>query len=439
MRRNIYNSLIEWKNRKGHKPLVLLGARQVGKTWILNEFGENEYENIAYLNCDRNIRLKEAFFDYDTDRLIRSFSALSGITIQPKTTLIILDEIQEIPEAMTSLKYFCENAPDYDIVVAGSLLGLSIHTGTGYPVGKVEELTLYPMTFSEFMDACGENDLQEYVQYAHYDELRILKDKLIDLLRQYYYVGGMPEVVKNFVENKDLSQVRKIQNQILKDYKKDFSKHIPRIQLSKVNEIWASIPSQLAKENKKFIYGKIKTGARAREYEDAIQWLIDAGVILKVYRINKVEMPIGFYIDINSFKLFVSDLGLLGAMTNAPADRILVGNGAFIEYKGAFTEQYVAQTLFAEDVKPYYFTNEKSTLETDFVVQLDEVYPIEVKAEENLRSKSLKSVVNSGKELTGCRFSMADYREQDWMVNIPLYAIEKWIKEKNEQANRKYN
>lgn len=432
MRRNVYDSLLEWKNRTGHKPLVLLGARQVGKTWVLNEFGENEYKNVAYLNCDRNNQLKESFFDYDTDRLIRSFSALSGTIIQPKSTLIILDEIQEIPEAITSLKYFCENAPEYDIIVAGSLLGLSVHTGTGYPVGKVEELTLYPMTFTEFLDACGEGELLKFMESASYDELKILRVKLIDLLRQYYYVGGMPEVVKNYIETKNLKQVRKIQNQILKDYKKDFSKHIPRTQLSKVCEVWDSIPSQLAKENKKFVYGKIRAGARAREYEDAIQWLVDAGVVLKVQRISKVEMPVGFYVDLNSFKLFIADLGLLGAMAGAPAEQVLVGNSAFIEYKGAFTEQYVAQMLFATGVKPYYYTNEKSTLEIDFVVQLDKVYPIEVKAEENLRSKSLKSVVDRGKDLTGWRFSMADYREQDWMLNIPLYAVEEWIKDRIE-------
>lgn len=271
-------------------------------------------------------------------------------------------------------------------------------------------------------------ELLKFIEQSNFEELSVLKEKFIDLLRQYYYVGGMPEVVKKYLEFRDLKQVRKIQNQILKDYKKDFSKHIPRNQLSKVNLVWDSIPSQLAKENKKFIYGKIRTGARAKEYEDAIQWLVDAGVVLKVQRINKVESPVGFYVDLNSFKLFVADLGLLGAMTGTPADKVLIGNNAFVEYKGAFTEQYVAQTLFATGVKPYYYTNEKSTLEVDFVIQLDNVYPIEVKAEENLRSKSLKSVVEKGKDLTGWRFSMADYREQEWMLNISLYAIEKWIK-----------
>lgn len=433
MERNIYNSLLEWKNRKNHKPLVLLGARQVGKTWILKEFGNKEYENVAYINCDKNLQLENAFIDYDTDRLLRIFSALSGTSIIPKRSLIFIDEIQEIPEAITSLKYFSENAPEYDIVVAGSLLGFSTHSGTGYPVGKVEELTLYPLTFSEFLLACGETELLKLLQESRWNDLVVLKQKYIDLLREYYYVGGMPEVVKQYIETKDLKNVRKIQRQILSDYRNDFSKHIPKSQVSKVYAVWDSIPSQLAKENKKFIYGKIRSGARARDYEDAIQWLVNAGVVLKIFRTNRAKMPMKFYIDLSAFKLFICDLGLLGAMVDIPADKVLVNNNAFAEYKGAFTEQYVAQTLVATGEKPMYYTNEKSTLEIDFLVQQDNVYPIEVKAEDNLRSKSLRSIATKEKGLIGWRFSMADYRNQEWMLNIPLYAIEEWIKNNGER------
>ena len=427
MERNIYKNLIEWKQRKDHKPLVLLGARQVGKTWILKEFGKAEYTNFVYINCDKNEKLHNAFYDFDTDRLLRIFAAISGTSITPQNTLIFIDEIQEIPAAITSLKYFAEDAPEYDIVVAGSLLGLSSHVGTGYPVGKVEELTLYPLSFHEFLQACGEENLVEYMGYHYWNDMRILNYKYIDLLRQYYFVGGMPSVVSKYAESRDLKQVRRIQRQILKDYDKDFSKHVPQKLLPKVHLIWKSIPSQLAKENKKFIYGNIKTGARARDFEDAIQWLVEAGLVHKIQRVNDIKMPLNFYVDWGSFKLFVSDLGLLGAMVDAPADQVLIDNNAFIEYKGAFTEQFVAQTLVATGVLPHYYTNDKSTLEVDFVAQMDKVYPIEVKAEKNLRAKSLKSVVSKGDDLIGWRFSMADYEEQDWVINVPLYAVEEWM------------
>ena len=437
MKRAIYRDLLKWKNDPDKKPLILFGARQVGKTWILKEFGKNEYENLVYINCDNNKVMMDAFEDYDTERIIRAMVAYSGCNIKPGKTLIFLDEIQEIPNALTSLKYFQENAPEYHIVVAGSLLGIGIHEGTGFPVGKVDELRLYPMSFQEFLIAMGEDNLCEYMESQKFQDISILRQKLTELLRQYYFVGGMPEIVASYIKDKDTIKVRKIQKKILNNYKEDFSKHVPKDQISKVNLVWESIPSQLAKENKKYLYGALKKGSRAKEYENAIQWLIDAGLVYKVNRVNKIELPLNFYEDKSAFKLFACDLGLLGAMAEAPAKEILIGDNGFKEYKGAFTEQYVAQTLITEQITPKYYTKDSSRLEIDFVVQLDKVYPIEVKAEENLKSKSLKNVV--GENLIGWRFSMSDYREQEQLINIPLYSIQEWIRRNKENyENQQY-
>lgn len=428
MQRKVYTQLLEWKNKQNRKPLVLNGARQVGKTWILKEFGKKEFETVAYINCDESTEIKNAFSDFDTERLIRIFSALSGTTINPGKTLIILDEIQEVPLGLTSLKYFCENAPEYHIAVAGSLLGISIHEGTGFPVGKVDEINLHPLSFEEFLLAMEKNLLVQQIKEHRWEELSELSHTFIELLRQYYYVGGMPAVVDSYCKNQNLSEVRQIQNQILSDYQRDFSKHIPSDILPKANIVWNSISSQLAKENKKFIYSAIKKGGRAKEFENAIQWLLDAGLVHKVPRVSKVMRPLKFYEDYDSFKLFALDLGLLGAMAEVSAKDVLVTNTAFVEYKGAFTEQYVLQELAAANLNVYYYSKENSSLEIDFIIQKESVYPIEVKAEENLRSKSLRTIYEENHELKPVRFSMSPYKEQDWMKNIPLYLASEWTK-----------
>ena len=426
MKRKIYNQLLEWKNSPNRKPLILYGARQTGKTWILKEFGSNEYNNLAYINCDNNPELENLFSDFDIDRIIRVLSAYSNEIINKGDTLIVLDEIQETPRGIDSLKYFCENAPEYHIVVAGSFLGMNIHKGTGFPVGKVDEMRLYPLSFKEFLMACDRKPLIAYMQSGQWQKSQDLSNLFKELLRQYYFVGGMPEAVKCYVESKDIIQTRKIQKRILSDYKKDFSKHIPAKEITKVEMVWDSLPSQLAKENKKFIYGALKHGARAKEFEDSIKWLEDAGLVYKVKRVNKVDVPIAFYEDFGSFKLFMSDIGLLCASINVPAKELFISDNALVEYKGALTEQYVCQQIVGDEVEPYYYSNNNSTLEIDFVIQTNKVYPIEVKAEENLMSKSLKSLVDQT-GLKGWRFSMSGYRDQDWMVNVPLYMVEQWI------------
>jgi len=432
MYRTVYEELLKWKNSVYRKPLILNGARQTGKTWLLKEFGKKEYKNMAYINCDNNPAMQNVFTDFDTSRLIRIFSALSGETIKPNSTLIVLDEVQQVPLALTSLKYFCENEPEYHIAVAGSLLGIGLHSGTGFPVGKVEEINIFPMSFMEFLLASGNSNLTELIHERNWEYISALSPKLEDLLRQYYFVGGMPEVVDYFLKSQDLNGTRAIQKRIIKNYRDDFSKHVPANQLTKVQMVWNSIPSQLAKENKKFIYGKLKKGARAKEFEDAIQWLLDAGLIYKVERIKSLSMPLKFYEDFGVFKLFLSDLGLLCALSEVNAKDILIDNKIFSEYKGAFTEQYVAQQLISNKEHPYYYSKENSSLELDFVIQKDNVFPIEVKAEENVRSKSLKTVVDEHKDMVGWRFSMNDYIDQGWLVNIPLYLVEEWVKSKSE-------
>ncbi|MBR5096090.1 MAG: ATP-binding protein [Treponema sp.] len=428
MERAAYRELVEWKNKKNRKPLILNGARQVGKTWLIKDFGSKEFESFAYINCDDTPEMKTAFFDFDTARLVRIFSSLSGVEIKPGKTLIVLDEVQEVPLALTSLKYFCENAPEYHIAVAGSLLGIGLHEGTGFPVGKVDEINLFPLCFEEFCNVLGKNLLTAQMKEHRWNELSSLSQTFIELLRQYYYVGGMPAVVKDYCQNQNLKAVRDIQNQILSDYKRDFSKHVPKETLPKVNIVWESIPSQLAKENKKFIYSAIRKGARAKEFENAIQWLMDAGLVYKVLRATKIQKPLKFYEDFDAFKLFMVDLGLLGAMVGVSPKDVLASDNAFTEYKGSFTEQFVLQELATLDKKVYYYSKDTSTLEIDFVVQKEEVYPIEVKAEENLRSKSLRAVYDENPALNACRFSMADYREQDWMTNVPLYLAREWMK-----------
>lgn len=427
MRRSIYKKLQFWRNDNKRKPLIINGARQVGKTWIIKEFGKNEYKNMAYINCDRVVEMKSIFYDFDINRLLRAFSSITQELIVPGETLIVLDEIQEVPLGITALKYFCEDAPEYHIIVAGSLLGINLHSGTGFPVGKVNELKMYPMTFGEFIDASEKSQFSDILHAHRWEEITSFAPTFVDLLRQYYYVGGMPEVVQAYFERYDFNEVRNIQNRILDDYAQDFAKHIPPNLLSKVNMVWNSIPSQLAKENKKFIYGALKKGARAKNFEDAIDWLIRAGLIYKVVRVQKIEKPLKFYEDFDGFKLFMNDLGLLGAMSDVTAKEVITGDNYFSEYKGAFTEQYVSQELIALGERVYYYSKENSTLEIDFLIQKDAVHPIEVKAEENVKSKSLRTVYENNPKVIPWRFSMSGYRKQDWMTNIPLYAIADWI------------
>lgn len=394
----------------------------------MKKFGAREYSEVVYINCDDNNDMQNMFVDYDVDRIIRSLSAISGISIKPSTTLLILDEIQEVERGLASLKYFCEKAPEYHVAVAGSLLGITLHEGTSFPVGKVDMLYMYPMDFEEFLLAMGKEQLVELLRSNSWAALTPLRGMLTELLRQYYFVGGMPEAVKTYVERGDIWEVRSIHSKIIDAYRNDMSKHVPKQQVQRINMVWNSIPSQLARDNKKFIYGALRKGARANDFEIAIQWLVDSGLVHKVHRISKPVVPLKFYEDMASFKLFLLDCGLLGALSETPPEQILIGDNVFEEYKGAFTENYVLQQLKSlPRTFVYYYSNDNSTLEIDFVVQHEaHVIPIEVKAEENLRAKSLRQFVTDNSGLHGVRFSMSDYREQDWLTNVPLWAV-RWV------------
>ena len=393
----------------------------------MKEFGAREYSEVVYINCDDNNDMQNMFVDYDVDRIIRSLSAISGVSIKPSTTLLIIDEIQEVERGLASLKYFCEKAPEYHVAVAGSLLGITLHEGTSFPVGKVDMLYMYPMDFEEFLLAMGKEQLVELLRSNSWTALTPLRGMLTELLRQYYFVGGMPEAVKAYVERGDIWEVRSIHSKIIDAYRNDMSKHAPKQQVQRINMVWNSIPSQSARDNKKFIYGALRKGARANDFEIAIQWLVDSGLVHKVHRISKPVVPLKFYEDMSSFKLFLLDCGLLGALSETPPEQILIGDNVFEEYKGAFTENYVLQQLKSlPRTFVYYYSNDNSTLEIDFVVQHDtHIIPIEVKAEENLRAKSLRQFVTDNPGLHGVRFSMSDYREQDWLTNVPLWAV-KW-------------
>ena len=425
MKRDIYNKLLQWKNDSNRKPLIITGARQVGKTWIMREFGKNEYANVVYINCDNEKRIETLLSeDYNIDRILLGLQAISGVNIKSDKTLIIFDEIQQIPRGLHLLKYFYEENPEYHVMVAGSLLGITLNQGVSFPVGKVDIMEMNPMNFNEFLEAMGQEQLLKVLNTNDWKLIDSLSTKYIELLRQYYYVGGMPEAVYSYCKDKNLAQVRNIQNNILKAYRNDISKHATKSESVKIGQVLDSLPSQLAKENKKFIYGVIKTGARAAEYELAIQWLIDAGIVHKVNRIKEAKMPLKFYEDISAFKLFLLDMGLFACMCDVPASEILVGNNVFVEYKGAFAEQYVLQQLVCQNVKPYYWSSEKTPSEIDFVIQKDnKIIPIEVKAEVNVKARSLRQFITNNPELKAVRFSMLGYAEQDWMTNIPLYYI----------------
>lgn len=417
--------LLLWKDKKNRKPLILQGARQVGKTWVMKEFGREAFEYTAYINMDNNDRMRMTFEqDFDVDRIIEELSIESGTKMIPGKTLIIMDEIQEVPKAISSLKYFCENAPEYHVIVAGSLLGVALHKGISYPVGKVDLLSMYPMTFVEFLNAVGEEKLAGHITDYTSSVHSVFADKYISYLKKYYYIGGMPEVVNSYIEEKDYSLVRTLQNSILQLYEQDFGKHIDnKTELERTRMVWNSIPMQLSKENKKFFFGKIKKGARSADYEVSIQWLIDCGLLYKVHCVNKPGMPLRAYKEFSAYKLFMVDVGLLGAMSNLDSRSILEGNKIFTEFKGALTEQYVHQQIVSSsDLELFYYSNESSTNEIDFLVQIESyIIPIEVKAEENLNSKSLKAFVDKYSPDKSIRLSMKGYIEQGWLINVPLW------------------
>lgn len=425
MKRFITDSLIAWKNSKTRKPLILKGARQVGKTYILKEFGEKYYNDMVYFNFDHDEGLSDLFKNTkDPKRIIEQLALASGKKIVPNDTLIFFDEIQECPNALNSLKYFCEEVPEYHIVCAGSLLGIRL-SRTSFPVGKVDFLDLYPLNFKEFLKALGEDDLIDLINKNDINLITVFSDKLKIYLKQYMYIGGMPEVLETYIKNKDFNEVRKKQEVLLQAYEQDFSKHAPNNVVPRIRQLWNNIPTQLAKENKKFIYGLVKEGARAREYELALSWLIDCGLIYQVNRVNDCKIPLSAYQDFNAFKLYLLDVGLLCAMAKLDAKTIIEGNDIFVEFKGALTEQYVLTELKTNVDSPvFYWSSEKGTSEVDYIIQIGRNnIPIEVKSSENLQSKSLKSFVQKYNTKINVRTSMSNFKKEEWLINIPLYLI----------------
>ena len=427
MYRIAIEKLLKWKESKGRKPLIIEGARQVGKTWLMKEFGRRCFSDTVYINFDSNSRMAELFAsDLSPKRLIAGLELYSGKKIDPQKTLLIFDEVQEVPRALSSLKYFCEDAPEYYIVCAGSLLGIALHEGTSFPVGKVNFLKLYPLSFREFLMADGKEGFAELLDKQDFQMITGFRQTYTDALKQYYFVGGMPEAVQNFVENQDFNAVREIQKRILAAYEQDFSKHAPNEIVPRIRMLWNSIPSQLAKENKKFIYGLVREGARAKEYETAIMWLSDCGLVHRINRVNNAGMPLKAYEDMKAFKLYLVDVGLLGCMAGLRSQTLLDGNELFVEFKGALTEQYVCQQLKTiEDIGIYYYTNDRGSCEIDFIVDTGKkIVPVEVKAELNLRAKSLKTYREKFKPETAVRTSMANFKKEEWLINLPLHAID---------------
>ncbi len=432
MYRTALEKLYRWKESRHRKPLIIEGARQVGKTWLMKEFGRKAYADTVYINFDANSVMAELFAsDLDTNRLILGLELYVGRKIDPENTLLIFDEIQEVPRALSSLKYFYEDAPQYQIVCAGSLPGIALHEGTSFPVGKVDFLKLYPLSFREFLMAAGQESFAELLARRDYPMIASFRQAYIDALRQYYFIGGMPEAVQSFVEDKDFNEVRAIQKRILAAYEQDFSKHAPNSTVPKIRMVWNSIPSQLAKENKKFVYGLVREGGRAKEYETAILWLCDCGLVHRVSRVNAAGIPLKAYEDLKAFKLFMADVGLLGCMAGLHQRTLLEGNRLFTEFKGALTEQYVCQQLQTiPDMGVYYYTNDRGSCEVDFVLDYDgQAVPVEAKAEANLMAKSLRTYRDRFNPSVSVRTSMADYKREEWLVNLPLYAIEEMAEE----------
>lgn len=426
MERIAFQQLIKWKNKSDRKPLMLNGARQVGKTWLLHEFARTEYKKEAYVVCRKNDLVRQLFSqDFNVERILRGLRAITSVDITPGDTLIILDEVQDVPEILESLKHFQEEVPEYHISVAGSLLGISLHSGISFPVGKINVINIFPLNFEEFLMAKGENEDCKLLANHDFDSINALHEKYTDLLRQYYYVGGMPEAVLKYVETGALQEVRNIQLEILQGYDLDFSKHAPRKQVPRIRMVWNSIPSQLFKENKKFIYGVLRKGARANDFELAIQWFVNSGLIYKVPRCTKPELPLAIYEDLSAFKLYMLDLGLMGAMVRTDPAQVLIKNDIFKEYKGGITEQYVLQQMTSKGIGPiYYHSADNSRLEIDFLIQRKaEMIPIEVKAESNVRANSLTKLLDKNPGLHAERYSMLPYRVQGNLTNIPLYAV----------------
>ena len=426
MERHLLYELKKWKDSPQRKPLILKGARQVGKTWLMREFGKRYYQKVAYVNFDNNPRMQQVFAgDFSIDRLLMAINAETGVAVTPEDTLLIFDEIQEAPKAIASLKYFCEEAASYHIVAAGSLLGVAIHGGDSFPVGKVNTLRVYPMTFVEFLYAAGEDGLATLLAQGDWNLIGTFQDKFTTWLKNYYYVGGMPEAVKIFSETRDYQSVRRMQSELTEMYEADFGKHVDARELPRVHMVWNAIPVQLAKENKKFFFGQVKKGARARDWETAIEWLLDCGLITRVHRVTKPAVPLKAYQEMNAYKLFFLDVGLLGAISGIDARSLLEGNRLFVEFKGALTEQYVCQQLIADKgYEPFYFSSESNKYEIDFMLQNGhDVIPVEVKAEHNVRAKSLRAYVEKHKPAKAVRLSMNNYRQEEWLINIPLFAI----------------
>lgn len=426
MKREVIHQLYEWKEKRGRKPLILQGARQVGKTWLMKTFGKEAFEKCVYINFENDSRLSGLFEkDFDIQRILFEIQLATGI-MPDKETLLLFDEIQEVKRGVTALKYFYENAPEFPIIAAGSLLGVATRQNDSFPVGKVDFLSIYPFSFWEFLNAIGKGAFVEAIKNKQWELLSSFEADLQGMLRQYFFVGGMPEAVKSFAEDGDMQTVRDIQKNILDAYDKDFSKHVPIAEVPRLRMVWNSICGQLSKENKKFIFGLLKEGARAKSFELAIEWLKDAGLVYKVNRTKKGVLPLSAYEDFSAFKLFLLDVGLLGAMCELPPSALLNKNSIFTDYKGALTEQFVFQQLLLNKCnKIFYWSAENSQGEIDFLVQNnDEIIPIEVKAEENLQAKSLKCFIERNPSLHGVRLSMSSYRKQSWMSNFPLYATE---------------
>ncbi len=426
MKRLALSALLQWKQKNDRKPLIISGARQVGKTWLMKEFARQEYKRCAYLNFESSPHLKSIFLaDFDITRMLTAISIEAGFMPDPQDTLIILDEIQEAEGGLTSLKYFYENASGYHVMAAGSLLGVALGNKTSFPVGKVDFLDLHPLTFPEFLEASGDQSLVQLLDKPDWPMITAFRNKFIERLKQYYFVGGMPQAVLTFIKEGDFKKVREAQQNLLNAYEQDFSKHAPHAIVPRIRMLWNSIPSQLGKENKKFIYGLIRQGARAKEYEVAINWLTDCGLVHKVYNVSKPSIPLKAYEDARSFKLFLMDVGLLGAMSGLDAKTILQGNELFVEFKGALTEQYVLQQLLTQNAGGiYYWSAQNTRAEIDFLFQWEgQVVPIEVKAEENLQAKSLKVYQEKFTPHISVRTSMADFRVGDTLINLPLYAV----------------
>jgi predicted AAA+ superfamily ATPase len=429
MERSILQDLLKWKQSKHRKPLILNGARQVGKTWVLRHFGEVAYKNVAYINCDREPRMATLFTDFDVQRILKAIEVITQVPVVAGQTLIIIDEVQEVPRAIQALKYFCEDAADQHIAVAGSLLGIMLHEGISFPVGKVNTMQMYPLSFAEFLKATGKDAFVKVLEEQDWPTAAVIHEQLLDCLRHYFYVGGMPEIVQAYIDGEPMWTIRDMQNEILNNYIQDIGKHAPPREVMRISMVFRSIPGQLSKENKKFVYGVVKEGARAREFEIALQWLCDAGLVYRVNRVSKPEAPLQYYEDFSAFKLFVLDCGLLGAMSNTSADSVVIGDGVFEEYRGAFTEQYVLQELKAKSELPiFYYSKENSRQEIDFLVQCGQhVIPVEAKSGKNLQSKSFGSFCKEHNPEVAVKTSLLPFKQNSTIINLPLYAVRAWF------------